>query len=234
MKQASGWQSGESQRATSPRHIRSAASDMERRNESYSSVVTATAKPLAVAYLRVSTAEQTTANQREEVVRLAGARGYRVEVVEETGSAVKRRPALDAVMDRARRGEVRALVVVALDRIDRDHVAIVARVAELDRVGCAVISVREPWTDTSGPTRGLLVSVFGWVAEQERRVLIERTKAGIARARRENKKLGRPSVMLPCDVEKAKGMRAKGATWVEVGAALDVNADTVRLASKNW
>jgi hypothetical protein len=35
-------------------------------------------------------------------------------------------------------------------------------------------------------------------------------------------------------VEKAKAMRAKGATWPEVGAALGVKADTVRLASKNW
>jgi DNA invertase Pin-like site-specific DNA recombinase len=192
------------------------------------------AKPLAVAYLRVSTDKQTTANQRGEVARLAEARGYRVEVVEEQESAAKRRPVLDAVMERARRGEVRAVVVVALDRLDRSHLACMERVAELDRLGCAVISVREPWLDTSGPTRGLLVSIFGWVAEQERRTLIERTKAGLARARREGKTLGRPSVLLPRDVEKAKAMRAKGKTWTEVGAALGVNADTVRLASKGW
>jgi DNA invertase Pin-like site-specific DNA recombinase len=192
--------------------------------------MTKAAKPLAVAYLRVSTDRQTTANQRGEVARLAGARGYRVEVVEEQESAARQRPVLDAVMERARRGEVRAVVVVALDRLDRSHLACMERVAELDRLGCAVISVREPWLDTSGPTRGLLVSIFGWVAEQERRTLIERTKAGIARARREGKRIGRPPAMLPRDIEKAKVMRAADAKWKDIGAALGVNADTVRLA----
>jgi hypothetical protein len=50
------------------------------------------------------------------------------------------------------------------------------------------------------------------------------------RARREGKRLGRPSVMLPRDVEKAKGMRTAGAKWTDIGAVLGVNADTVRLA----
>jgi hypothetical protein len=52
-----------------------------------------------------------------------------------------------------------------------------------DRVGCADISAREPWADTSGPTRGLLVSVFGWVAEQvgDAEVRIERLVDTLAR-----------------------------------------------------
>jgi DNA invertase Pin-like site-specific DNA recombinase len=194
-----------------------------------------TTRPVAACYLRVSSTDgrQTVENQREEVRRLAEARGLSVRFYEEEESAAKVRPVLAEVMEAARRGDVRAVVVVALDRLDRSHVGCMARVAELDRLGCAVVSVREPWLDTSGPTRGLLVSIFAWVAEQERATLITRTKAGLERARRE-KKLGRPSVMLPCDVEKAKAMRATGATWPEVGAAIGVKADTVRLASRNW
>ena len=52
--------------------------------------------------------------------------------------------------------------------------------------------MREGWLDTNGPVRPLLVAIFGWVAEQERTRLIERTKAGLERARREGKRLGRP------------------------------------------
>jgi len=52
--------------------------------------------------------------------------------------------------------------------------------------------VPQAWLDTSGPVRPLLVAIFGWVAEQERARLIERTKAGLERARRQGKRLGRP------------------------------------------
>ena len=52
--------------------------------------------------------------------------------------------------------------------------------------------MRESWLDTDSPVRPLLVAIFGWVAEQERTRLIERTKTGMARARREGKKIGRP------------------------------------------
>ena len=65
-------------------------------------------------------------------------------------------------------------------------------VLELDRLDVPVLSVREGWLDTSGPVRPLLVAIFGWVAEQERTRLIERTKAGVERARRQGKRLGRP------------------------------------------
>lgn len=59
-------------------------------------------------------------------------------------------------------------------------------------VDVPVLSVREGWLDTSDPVRPLLVAIFGWVAEQERARLIERTKAGLERARRQGKRLGRP------------------------------------------
>jgi putative DNA-invertase from lambdoid prophage Rac len=146
----------------------------------------------AALYARVSTAEQTTANQLAELRQLATARGWEPVLYEEQESAAKRRPVLDQLMDDARRGKVRALVVWALDRLDRNQLACLARVVELDRLGVPVVSVREPWLDTSGPARSLLVAVFGWVAEQERARLIERTRAGLDRARREGKQIGRP------------------------------------------
>lgn len=151
-------------------------------------------QPTAALYVRVSTEQQTTANQLGELQQLAAARGYSTAVYEETESAAKRRPVLERLMDDARRGKVRAVLVWALDRLDRSMGTCIARVLELDRIGVPVLSVREGWLDTSGPVRSLLVAIFGWCAEQERSRLIERTKAGLERARRDGKRLGRPPV----------------------------------------
>jgi DNA invertase Pin-like site-specific DNA recombinase len=92
----------------------------------------------------------------------------------------------------SRAGRIRAILVWALDRLHRSMVGSIQTVLECDRIGVPVVSVREPWLDTSGPVRPLLVAIFGWVAEQERARLIERTKAGLERARRQGKRLGRP------------------------------------------
>lgn len=143
-------------------------------------------------YLRVSTTDQTTDNQAHELRRLAAARGWEPIEYRETGSAVKARPVLAALLDDARAGRLGAVVVWALDRMHRSMTGAIATVLELDRLGVPVVSVREPWLDTSGPVRPLLVAIFGWVAEQERTRLIERTVAGLDRARAQGIRLGRP------------------------------------------
>jgi len=62
-------------------------------------------------------------------------------------------------MNDARSGRVGAVVVWALDRLDRSMVSCVNRVLELDRIGVPVLSVREPWLDGSGPVRSLASGV---------------------------------------------------------------------------
>lgn len=147
---------------------------------------------VAAVYLRVSTDRQTVENQRDEVERLARARGFDPVVYEEVESAAKSRPVLDRLLADAHAGRVAAVAVWALDRMHRSMTGAINTVLQLDRLGVPVLSVREPWLDTSGPVRPLLVAIFGWVAEQERARLVERTKAGIERARREGKRIGRP------------------------------------------
>lgn len=148
--------------------------------------------PTAAIYLRVSTDRQTVQNQLGDLQRLVQARGYQAAIYEEVESAAKARPVLDRLMADARTGRVQAVAVWALDRLHRSMTGAINTVLELDRLGVRVLSVREPWLDTDSPVRPLLVAIFGWVAEQERTRLIERTKAGMARARREGKKVGRP------------------------------------------
>jgi putative DNA-invertase from lambdoid prophage Rac len=146
----------------------------------------------AALYVRVSTDRQTSENQVGEVRQLAVARGFEPVIYEEVESAAKARPVLDQMLADVRAGRVHAVAVWALDRLHRSMTGAINTVLELDRLQVPVLSVREGWLDTSGPVRPLLVAIFGWVAEQERTRLIERTKAGLERARRLGKRLGRP------------------------------------------
>ncbi|MRI90260.1 recombinase family protein [Aggregicoccus sp. 17bor-14] len=146
----------------------------------------------AALYLRVSTDRQATGNQSVDLHQLAAARGFTPVVYEETESAAKARPVFERMLADVRAGRIQAVLVWALDRLHRSMPGAINTVLELDHLGVPVMSVREPRLDTTGPVRSLLVAIFGWVAEQERTRLIERTRAGLARARAQGKRLGRP------------------------------------------
>lgn len=181
-------------------------------------------------YLRVSTDRQTVENQRAEVERLVLARGYEPVVYEEVESAAKARPVLDRLLADVRRGELGAVAAWALDRLHRSMIGAIQTVLELDRLGVPVISVREAWLDTSGPVRPLLVAIFGWVAEQEREQLKARTRAGLERARREGKRLGRVPAS-PLKVAAALARIHEGASIREAARAVGLNRETVRRAA---
>lgn len=181
----------------------------------------------AVSYRRVSKGSQDPENQRADVELVARLRGLELvgEYVE-TASAARTRPAFDAMMRAARRGEFRVLVVWALDRFGRSMVGNINAVLELDRLGVEVISVREPWLDMEGPVRSLLLAVFSWVAEQERARIVERTNAGLARARAKGVKLGRPARRV--DLAHVRRLRAAGYSWRQVARRLGVSDRTLR------
>jgi DNA invertase Pin-like site-specific DNA recombinase len=184
-----------------------------------------------VAYLRVSGKQQTVENQRPALEALAARLGLAVdEWREEQQSAVKVRPVWDGLMHDARRGRVGTMLVWALDRVGRSLIDTFVTIAELDGLGVRVVSHQEAWLDTRGPTRGLLLAIFSWVAEQERARLVERTLAGLERARAEGKVLGRPSGLSPEQVAAARVLRAQGASWSKVAAAIGVPPSTVRSA----
>lgn len=177
-------------------------------------------------YLRVSTDSQTVENQRAPLMELAKQRGWSVKAYEETGSAVKARPVFDSLMTDARAGRLDVVAVAALDRLGRSLFDVLATVRELDRLGVAVVSLRESWLDTSGPARGLLIAVFAWVAEEERRILVERTRAGMDRARKAGKRIGRPrasSIMLGA----AADLVAQGSSVRKAARAAGVSPQTL-------
>jgi putative DNA-invertase from lambdoid prophage Rac len=187
----------------------------------------------AALYLRVSTDEQSTDNQRPELEQLARVRGLGiVAVYEEQASAAKTRARFDAMLADAHRGAFDVLLVWALDRFGRSMVGNLGAVLELDRRGVQVVSVRETWLDTGGPTRNLLVAIFSWVAEQERAQLIARTNAGLERARRRGVRLGRPRARV--DFGLAQRLASEGLSQREIAKRLEVPWSTFKDAMRRW
>ncbi len=183
----------------------------------------------AAIYLRVSTQDQSLDNQLPDLERLAQARSLTiVEKFAEKVSAAKARPQLDRLLAEAHRGRFQVVLVWSLDRLHRSMLGALQTVLDLDRIGVQVVSLREPWLDTGGPVRPLLIAIFGWVAEQERVRIGERTKAGLERARRRGVKLGRPRAMV--DLDHLVALRAGGMSMAKLATELGVSVGTVHAA----
>ncbi len=186
-------------------------------------------KNRAAIYLRVSKGERHIENQRPDVERVIATRGLElVAEYEEKTSAAKARPVFDQIMRDAHRGAFDVIVVWALDRFGRSMVGNLRDVLDLDRCGVQVVSVRETWLDTGSAVRPLLIAIFGWIAEQERATIVARTKAGLERARRQGKHLGRPPRSV--DVRRARMLLDEGLSYRQVAKRLRVPTMTLHNA----
>ncbi len=186
----------------------------------------------AVLYVRVSTDQQTGENQKPDLMRLAESRGLDVVgIYEENVSARKTRPRFEAMMNDARAGKVGTVLVWALDRFGRSMIGNIQALLELDRLGVKIISVKEPWLDTSGPVRSLLCAIFGWVAEQEAVRVRERTLAGLEHARRRGVRLGRPRARV--DLNLFDVLRRQGHEMTAIAKKLGVSEATLYRAIKS-
>ena len=100
---------------------------------------------------------------------------------------------LSRLVTDAYRGKFEVLVVWALDRLSREGaLAILQLVSRFNRYGVKVLSYQESWTEAPGELAELLYALTGWVARMESQRRSERTKAGLAQAVAQGKKLGRP------------------------------------------
>jgi len=121
-----------------------------------------------------------------------------------------------------------ALVVWSVDRFSRGGAgSCFAALGQIDAAGVDFISVKENYLDTSGPFRDVLLAFAATVARMERDRLIERTKAGLARARAQGRVGGRPRKHLPL-VEVALRMLDEGATYRDVQKRYGVSESTLR------
>lgn len=183
-------------------------------------------------YLRVSRRDQTPENQLPALKRIAEARGLEVVevVIEKRSGAKKKRPGLDQVMKGAHEGQYQVVLVWAIDRLGRSMATVVETITSLDRLGVQVVSHQEPWLDTRGPVRELLISIFAWVAQQERERNIERTLCGIETARSNGKTIGRPKVTL--DMDEALKLRKQGLSIEATAKRLGCGVGTLCRALK--
>ena len=162
----------------------------------------------AAVYGRVSTVAQEPENQMQELRRYVQARGWSaVEYVDRGVSGAKdRRPALDDLLTDAQRRRFDVLVCWRLDRLGRNLRHLITLLAELQALGVAFVSLAEG-IDATTPAGKLQMHILGAIAEFERERIRERVLAGLQRARREGKRLGRPEVQPPIDrIQKLAGL----------------------------
>src|SRR3954471_464438 len=159
--------------------------------------MTSKAKRVAL-YLRVSTSEQTVENQRRELEQVAERRGWTVAAVyEDAGiSGAKgrdKRPGFDQMLKDASRRKFDVVMAWAIDRLGRSLVDLLATIEHLDATGVDLYLDQQN-IDTTTPAGKLLFQVTGAFAEFERSMIRQQVNAGLARARAQGKRLGRPKL----------------------------------------
>ncbi len=154
-------------------------------------------------YARVSTLQQDEALQRDALQTAGGDRIF----VDKASGKLESRPAHDALLDQARPGDT--VVVWRLDRLGRSLRHLIETVAHLEHRGIAFVSLTEN-IDTSTPGGRLVFHVFGALAEFERDLIRERTRAGLSAARARGRVGGRPTVWTEAKLRTARAMHASG------------------------
>ncbi len=157
------------------------------------------------AYARVSTSDQTTANQLREI-EAAGFSVDKRRVVSESISgsvSADQRPGFAKLLDRMEEGDV--LIVTKLDRLGRNAMDVRATVEGLAERGIRVHCLALGGVDLTSAAGRMTMQVLNAVAEFERDLLSERTHAGIARSKAEGKAMGRPSAL--SDQQRAEVLR---------------------------
>lgn len=149
----------------------------------------------AVIYARVSKEEegmQNPANQLEPLRKLAEASNFKVinEYVDRASGGTSNRPQFREMLSAASAHAFDVILVWALDRFSREGIMkTLSYLRVMKNNNVALKSLQEPWLDTRDDGMGqLLIAIFSWVAEQERRRISERTKAGLKRARNVGKR----------------------------------------------
>jgi putative DNA-invertase from lambdoid prophage Rac len=145
------------------------------------------------AYCRVSTVDQTTENQIREIEAAGFAIQPRRAVAETISGSLQAsaRPAFAKLLERLEPGDV--LVVTKLDRLGRNAIDVRQTVEQLAGRGVRVHCLALGGVDLTAPAAKTTMQVIAAVAEFERDLLVERTQAGLARAKGEGKILGRPA-----------------------------------------
>ena len=179
------------------------------------------------AYARVSTIDQETQNQIAEIA----AAGFKVEphrIITETVSgsvAIAQRAEFARLLEKMEQGDV--LIVTKLDRLGRDAIDVARTVADLEERGVRVHCLALGGVDLTSSAGKLTMGVINAVAQFERDLLIERTQAGLARAKAEGKRMGRPPALSGDDQELVRVALMVGKPVAAIARDMGVSRQTI-------
>ena len=179
-------------------------------------------------YARVSTNDQHTLPMQNRALReYAVRRGWMVAMqIREVGSGAVERKSREQLMEAARRREIDIVLVWRLDRWGRSVTDLLTTLQELEHLGVGFVSLTEA-LDLTTPAGRAMAGLLAIFAEFEREILRERTRAGLAQARRNGKRLGRPATAALHVAEIRKLYRA-GVSKSEIARRLQVGRTSVR------
>lgn len=175
-----------------------------------------------VGYARVSTEDQSAEAQHDQL-RAAGA----IKIFTDHASGAHAdRPELGRCLEFLRDDAGDVLVVTRLDRLGRSVIDNVRIVTELGERGIEFRSLADG-VDTTTPGGECTFTILSALAQMERRLIVERTNAGLETARKNGRIGGRPRVMTPERIEQAVRMRADGKSKAHIARTLGVGATTI-------
>ena len=180
------------------------------------------------AYLRVSTVGQTTDNQLHEIQSA----GFVVEpkrVITETVSGsvpAMEREGFKKLVDRFEDSDI--LIVTKLDRLGRNAMDVRATVEHLTSIGVKVHCLALGGVDLTSPAGKMTMAVISAVSEMERDLLIERTQAGLARAKAQGKRLGRKPKLSPEDRDQIRILKNEGASLAALAKQYGVSRSLIQ------
>ena len=179
-------------------------------------------------YARVSKHDQQTLSLQMRAMReYADARGWTIEMqVKEVGSGAAQREQRERLLDAARRRGIDAVLVWRLDRWGRSLADLVATLQELAELGVGFVSLSEALDMTTATGRAMagVLSVF---AQFEHDLLRERVRAGLAEARLNGKRLGRPRTM-DAHATRIRKLHRAGVSKAEIARRLKLPRTSVR------
>lgn len=179
------------------------------------------------AYVRVSTIEQETENQIQEI-ESAGFTIQPHRIITETISGsmpIARRKGFSRLLDRMEKGDV--LIVTKMDRLGRDAIDVSAIVAKLEQIGIKVHCLALGGVDLTSSAGKMTMGVINNVAQFERDLLIERTQSGLNRAKSNGKTLGRPNVLSESQKKQATQQLQSGKPIASIARELHVSRQTI-------
>lgn len=175
---------------------------------------------MKIGYARVSTKEQNIELQREALNKNGCERIY-----EDIISGTKfEREGLNIALEVLRAGDI--LVVWKLDRLGRTVKQLVELVGEFEKKGIHINSITEG-INTATPSGKFFFHMMASLAEMERALIIERTRAGLETAKRLGKLSGRKPKMTPAKVQAAKKLLEGGISAKEVAKSLEISVATL-------